>query len=155
MLTSDQHAKTLEEGSQFLSTTELGGRVRVAYFSKRYTEGLNPETHTLMTRLPPGARVLEGELRVSHDSESHELTLNLGTPDDEGYFVAGMGILTDTSEEERLFHQAGSEDNFAKLLADSQEHDVVLKIDVSDGEAADSYPSGSEILVRGYLLYVI
>ena len=73
MANSVQYAKTLETPSVKISTTELHGRVRVAYAD--FTAAGAQETIN-MFKLPDGARIIGG--RVNHAALGSGTTLSIG-----------------------------------------------------------------------------
>ena len=73
MANSVQFAKTVDTPSVKISTTELHGRVRVAY--AEFTAAGAQETIN-MFRLPDGARIIGG--RVNHAALGSSTTLSIG-----------------------------------------------------------------------------
>ena len=73
MANSTQYAKTVDTPSVKISTTELHGRVRVAYAD--FTADAAQETIN-MFKLPDGARIIRG--RVNHAALGSSTTLSIG-----------------------------------------------------------------------------
>ena len=73
MANSTQYAKTVDTPSVKISTTELHGRVRVAYAD--FTAAGAQETIS-MFKLPNGARIIGG--RVNHAALGSSTTLSIG-----------------------------------------------------------------------------
>ena len=73
MANSTQYAKTVDTPSVKISTTELHGRVRVAYAD--FTADAAQETIN-MFKLPDGARIIGG--RVNHAALGSSTTLSVG-----------------------------------------------------------------------------
>jgi hypothetical protein len=73
MANSVQYAKTVDTPSVKISTTELHGRVRVAYAD--FTADAAQETIN-MFKLPDGARIIRG--RVNHAALGSSTTLSIG-----------------------------------------------------------------------------
>ena len=73
MANSTQYAKTVDTPSVKISTTELHGRVRVAYAD--FTAAGAQETIN-MFKLPDGARIIGG--RVNHAALGSSTTLSIG-----------------------------------------------------------------------------
>ena len=73
MANSTQYAKTQDTPSVKISTTELHGRVRVAYAD--FTADAAQETIN-MFKLPDGARIIGG--RVNHAALGSSTTLSIG-----------------------------------------------------------------------------
>ena len=73
MANSVQYAKTVDTPSVKISTTELHGRVRVAYAD--FTASAAQETIN-MFKLPDGARIIGG--RVNHANLGSSTTLSIG-----------------------------------------------------------------------------
>ena len=73
MANSVQYAKTVDTPSVKISTTELHGRVRVAYAD--FTAAGAQETIN-MFKLPDGARIIGG--RVNHAALGSSTTLSIG-----------------------------------------------------------------------------
>jgi len=73
MANSVQYAKTQDTPSVKISTTELHGRVRVAYAD--FTADAAQETIN-MFKLPDGARIIRG--RVNHAALGSSTTLSIG-----------------------------------------------------------------------------
>ena len=73
MANSVQYAKTVNTPSVKISTTELHGRVRVAYAD--FTADAAQETIN-MFKLPDGARIIRG--RVNHAALGSSTTLSIG-----------------------------------------------------------------------------
>ena len=73
MANSTQYAKTVDTPSVKISTTELHGRVRVAYAD--FTAATAQETIN-MFKLPDGARIIGG--RVNHAALGSSTTLSIG-----------------------------------------------------------------------------
>jgi hypothetical protein len=73
MANSVQYAKTVDTPSFKISTTELHGRVRVAYAD--FTADAAQETIN-MFKLPDGARIIRG--RVNHAALGSSTTLSIG-----------------------------------------------------------------------------
>ena len=73
MANSVQYAKTVDTPSVKISTTELHGRVRVAYAD--FTADAAQETIN-MFKLPDGARIIGG--RVNHAALGSSTTLSIG-----------------------------------------------------------------------------
>jgi len=73
MANSTQYAKTVDTPSVKISTTELHGRVRVAYAD--FTADAAQETIN-MFKLPDGARIIGG--RVNHAALGSSTTLSIG-----------------------------------------------------------------------------
>ena len=73
MANSTQYAKTVDTPSVKISTTELHGRVRVAYAD--FTAAGAQETIS-MFKLPDGARIIGG--RVNHAAFGSSTTLSIG-----------------------------------------------------------------------------
>ena len=73
MANSVQYAKTVDTPSVKISTTELHGRVRVAYAD--FTAAGAQETIN-MFKLPDGARIIRG--RVNHAALGSSTTLSIG-----------------------------------------------------------------------------
>ena len=73
MANSTQYAKTVDTPSVKISTTELHGRVRVAYAD--FTADAAQETIN-MFKLPDGARIIGG--RVNHAALGSGTTLSVG-----------------------------------------------------------------------------
>ena len=73
MANSVQYAKTVDTPSVKISTTELHGRVRVAYAD--FTASAAQETIN-MFKLPDGARIIGG--RVNHANLGTNTTLSIG-----------------------------------------------------------------------------
>ena len=73
MANSVQYAKTVDTPSVKISTTELHGRVRVAYAD--FTADAAQETIN-MFKLPNGARIIGG--RVNHAALGSSTTLSIG-----------------------------------------------------------------------------
>ena len=73
MANSVQYAKTIDTPSVKLDTTELHGRVRVAYAD--FTADAAQETIN-MFKLPDGARIIGG--RVNHANLGSSTTLSIG-----------------------------------------------------------------------------
>ena len=73
MANSTQYAKTVAASPSKISTTELHGRVRVAYAD--FTADAAQETIN-MFKLPDGARIIGG--RVNHAALGSSTTLSIG-----------------------------------------------------------------------------
>ena len=73
MANSTQYAKTVAASPSKISTTELHGRVRVAYAD--FTSAAAQETIN-MFKLPDGARIIGG--RVNHAALGSSTTLSIG-----------------------------------------------------------------------------
>ena len=73
MANSTEYAKTVDTPSVKISTTELHGRVRVAYAD--FTADAAQETIN-MFKLPDGARIIRG--RVNHAALGSSTTLSIG-----------------------------------------------------------------------------
>ena len=123
----------------FLNPTEIGGRVRVAYFDIPAITGLAQNDTVNLTKLPIGARVIGG--RLDHGAYGASVTLSIGYTGSTAKFLSAADI-----------SGAGQKD-LANTLALNMGFKLTASLTIF-ATFAGANPSDTAVL-NGYLLYVV